>query len=275
MHTTETQMIYNRENIQTFDVKQYNRIFAFGCSFTNYYWPTWADIIAHENPTADYNNRAMPGAGNEFILANLSQAMRYFNIGENDLVLIMWSTFYRHDAYRDRRWHTPGNIYSQDNIPHNTVITHLDDVRGFAIKDLAIIDTTMKMLESQACDSVCMWGVSPQLQNYYGLSQHPEVETDWKDVEVMYKDLDGVILPDLLGTGCNGHWAETFEFLNEDGTSYIDYHPKTLNYYNYLTKIGINLSKETAQWSEDCDKHTSTVKERNQLKYLHKWYETL
>lgn len=268
-------MIYNKQNVHTLDVKQYKRIFAFGCSFTNYYWPTWADLIAHENPTADYVNRAMPGAGNQFILTNLNQAIKFFNIGENDLVLIMWSTFYRHDSYRNHRWHTPGNIYSQDNIPHDVVLKHLDDVRGFAIKDLAIIDTTTRMLESQDFDSVTMWGVSPQLQNYYGLSQHPEVETNWKDVEVMYKDLDNTILPDLLGTGCNGNWAETFEFLNADGSSYIDYHPKTENYYTYLKKIGINLSDSTATWAKECDEYTASIKQRDQLNYIHKWYETL
>ena len=25
------------------------RIFTFGCSFTQYHWPTWADILINEN----------------------------------------------------------------------------------------------------------------------------------------------------------------------------------------------------------------------------------
>ena len=37
-------------------LKNVERIFAFGCSFTKYYWPTWADVIASSelygvNPT--------------------------------------------------------------------------------------------------------------------------------------------------------------------------------------------------------------------------------
>lgn len=268
-------MIFNKDTINTLDIKKYNRIFAFGCSFTNYYWPTWADIIAHENPTADYVNRAMPGAGNSFIVAHLSQAMRYFNIGENDLVLIMWSTFYRHDAYRGMRWHTPGNIYSQDNIPHNVVLEYLDDVRGFAIKDYSLIDTTTKMLEHQAFDSATFWGVQPSLQNYYGLSQHPECELVWSDAEALYKDLDHTILPDLLGTGCDGSWAETFSFKNEDESDYVDYHPKTSKYCEYLSKVGINISADTVEWAQQCDNHTATIRYRSDLDYLHKWYETL
>jgi hypothetical protein len=268
-------MNYNRQNIHTLDIKKYNRIFAFGCSLTNYYWPTWADLIAHENPTADYNNRAMPGAGNSFIVAHLSQAIRYFNIGENDLVTIMWSTFYRHDSYRDMRWHTPGNIYSQSDVPHGVVMDYLNDTRGFAIQDLALIDTTTRMLQGVDFDSVAMWGVSPQLQNYYGLSQHPECELEWKDVELLYKDLDNSILPDLLGTGCDGHWAETFSFKNHLGEDQVDYHPKTVKYAEYLEKIGIQLSDSTKQWAQQCDEQTASIVNQDQLRHLHKWYETL
>lgn len=268
-------MNYNKENIHTLDIKKYDRIFAFGCSFTNYYWPTWADIIAHENPTADYNNRAMPGAGNSFILAHLSQAIRYYNIGPNDLVTVMWSTFYRHDAYRKMKWFTPGNIYSQNDIPHSVLLEYLDDTRGFAIRDFAIIDTATRMLQSAEFDSFTMWGVSPLLQNYYGLSQHPECELEWKDVELLYKDLDNDILPDLLGTGCDGHWAETFTFKNDDGGDHIDYHPKTTKYAEYLEKIGIQLTDSTKQWAKECDEFTASIVNQDELNYLHKWYETL
>ena len=44
----------------------YSRFFAFGCSFTSYYWPTWADIIGQEFSDR-YYNLAMCGAGNEFM----------------------------------------------------------------------------------------------------------------------------------------------------------------------------------------------------------------
>ena len=82
-------MIYNSNNITNLDLKKYNRHFSFGCSFTNYYWPTWADLISHDMPGTHYVNTAKPGAGNSYILAKLSQAMRYYNIGEGDLVSVM------------------------------------------------------------------------------------------------------------------------------------------------------------------------------------------
>jgi len=263
-------MIYNTQNIKQFDIKKYNRIFAFGCSFTNYYWPTWADLLAHENPQADYNNRGQTGAGNIFIMTQVSQAMRYFNIQEDDLVMIMWSTFYRHDAYRKNFWRLPGNIYTQDNIPMQVVMDHLSDTRGYAIRDFGAIDMTTQMLDNAKCDSVSMYGVKPSLQNYYGLSQHPEVEEGWNDVEIMYKDLDQQILPDLLGTGCGGSWGTGFTF-----GDYIDYHPTTRRYFEYLNKIGFQMSPSTATWANECDNHTRTIEDRDLLEALHPWYETL
>ena len=36
--------------IQYLDKKKYKRFFAFGCSYTEYFWPTWPDIIGQEIP---------------------------------------------------------------------------------------------------------------------------------------------------------------------------------------------------------------------------------
>ena len=69
-------MIYNTDTIQDLDLTQYKRHFTFGCSFTNYYWPSWADVIANAMPDAGYVNTAKPGAGNSYIVAKLSQALR-------------------------------------------------------------------------------------------------------------------------------------------------------------------------------------------------------
>ena len=265
-------MIYNNNNITELDLKKYNRHFVFGCSFTNYYWPTWADILTKEMPGVNYINTAKPGAGNSYILAKLSQAMRYYNIGEGDLVSIMWTTFYRQDRFQEGEWQTPGNIYTQNTVPIETVEKYYDDTFGFAQRDFALIDTAVNMMAGQEYDSLMMWGVSPDKQDYYGLSQHWDKETDCSSLKSLYKNLENSILPDLLTVGCNEHWAETFSFTQPDGSSQVDYHPKTKTYYNYLKTIGINLSEETGAWADECDAHTTSVESSEDLDYLHKWF---
>ena len=47
-----------------------NRIFTFGCSFTQYCWPTWADMLLYENSGKNYG---ISGGGFDQILSNLIQ----------------------------------------------------------------------------------------------------------------------------------------------------------------------------------------------------------
>ena len=49
------------------EFKKYKRVFAFGCSFTCYRWPTWADLIGKQCEGAEFRNYGKSGAGNLFI----------------------------------------------------------------------------------------------------------------------------------------------------------------------------------------------------------------
>ena len=54
-----------------------SRLFTFGCSFTSYHWPTWADILGREY---DYfENWGRSGGSNQFIFNSLIEAKRLNN----------------------------------------------------------------------------------------------------------------------------------------------------------------------------------------------------
>lgn len=59
-----------------------NRLFTFGCSFTNYMWPTWADILAIEFDS--YRNWGRIGAGNHFIFYSLLECINRNEITADD-----------------------------------------------------------------------------------------------------------------------------------------------------------------------------------------------
>ena len=44
--------------------EKYKRVFAFGCSFTHYSYPTWANLIAYQNTDAEFYNFGKAGMGN-------------------------------------------------------------------------------------------------------------------------------------------------------------------------------------------------------------------
>ena len=112
-------MKYTTHNAHTIDFSKYERIFTFGCSFTNYYWATWADLIASEIPHVEHINYGRCGAGQQFIQAMISQALIKHKPTHKDLLCVMYTTHYREDRHmgtnehtREPEWLTPGNIYS-------------------------------------------------------------------------------------------------------------------------------------------------------------------
>lgn len=126
------------------------RFFAFGCSFTRYVWPTWADIIGRSYDAKDYHNFGMIAAGNEFIFHQIMQAKNHYNFGPEDLILICWTNFAREDRYICGQWLASGNIFSQKLYPENWVRQWFD-LRGALIKTSGWISAAMDSLDLTGC----------------------------------------------------------------------------------------------------------------------------
>lgn len=125
------------------------KFLAFGCSFTSYIWPTWADILAQNFDS--YENWGSIGGGNQFIFNSIVEALVRGHIKENDTVGIMWTNVSREDRYVDHEWVTPGNIYTQE-IYDKKFVAKFADTRGYYIRDLAVIYATEKLLRHHGCN---------------------------------------------------------------------------------------------------------------------------
>lgn len=74
-----------------------------GCSFTQYFWPSWADMLCY-----GYDNRinlANMGSGNEYIFLTTYPYME-----KADKMCIQWSGYSRFDYCKDGKWNIDGNI---------------------------------------------------------------------------------------------------------------------------------------------------------------------
>jgi len=122
------------------------RLFVFGCSFTNYIWPTWANILGKE---FDYfENWGMAGCGNQFIFSSLNECILRNNISKDDTVIIMWTSIVREDRYIKGQWIAEGNIYNQANgFYDDYFVANCTDNRGYLIRDLSFVHSAKKMLE--------------------------------------------------------------------------------------------------------------------------------
>jgi len=97
------------------------RLFTFGCSFTEYPWPSWADLtsVAFDH----YENWGCRGIGNRAIAERIVEAHVKHNFCQDDTIIVQWSSHLRHDWYHTHRvphnrstgWKTAGSIFSSQN----------------------------------------------------------------------------------------------------------------------------------------------------------------
>lgn len=138
----------------------YKRLFTFGCSYTLYSWPTWADILGLEFPV--FNNWAVPGIGNRAIAERVAECDTYFNFNETDLVIVQWSSYYRHDwmhtqrkdtSYLSSSWKTQGSIFGNKHksIFNQDWIKNFWDEKAYYLHTLNNICLTQGLLQSTGC----------------------------------------------------------------------------------------------------------------------------
>jgi hypothetical protein len=94
---------------------KYKRFFAFGCSFTSYCWPTWADYLGLL--VEEYYNYGAAGVGNTFIYSQFLRANAYYKFNKDDLIIIAWSSPFRYDYQLDinrNKWDTI--LFNDQNV---------------------------------------------------------------------------------------------------------------------------------------------------------------
>jgi len=97
------------------------RLFTFGCSYTRYYYPTWADYLG-----AVFDKHfqfGTTGAGNKHIFNSFIYALQKYKINSNDSVVISWTSLDREDRIFNKTndFIRPGCIFSQDVFPDSWV----------------------------------------------------------------------------------------------------------------------------------------------------------
>lgn len=215
------------------DFSKYKRFFAFGCSLTKYHCPSWADLISKEMPQATYINFGVPGSGNTLISYRIAESNSRYSFNDTDLIMVMWSTFCREDRWIKGRWVPSSNIFNQSIYDSNWVEKFADPT-GYMIRDLAVMELTHGYLKSLSCSSV--------LLNSFPLT-FTDVECELSNninPLAAYTKLINKTYPSLYSLEYNNQWESDWE---------IDGHPTTIRYFNYLKKLGVNLSNNTHRYA--------------------------
>lgn len=120
------------------------RLFTFGCSYTSFCWPTWADFVGQRFD--EYYNYGQSGAGNRFILEQILEADVTHKFNQDDTVIIMWSTYHRHDLYKNNEWVTSGNVLNAKPLYDDDYLDKFFDVKGSVLHSLNYIHAAQQIL---------------------------------------------------------------------------------------------------------------------------------
>jgi hypothetical protein len=129
-----------------------SRLFTFGCSFTNYIWSTWPQILGHHYKIPLYNYGQL-GAGNMYIFNHIMQADCYYAFQPEDIIAICWTNVCREDRYVNGGWCNGGNIFSNDQFEKDWVKRWVDP-DGMTIRDLAAIKAAHEFVFSKTKNHV-------------------------------------------------------------------------------------------------------------------------
>lgn len=167
------------------------RLFTFGCSFTQYFWPTWADIMGREFD--QHINEGKVGAGNLYIFIRLITAIQQAKINKGDTVAIMWTNVVREDRFVNGEWHTHGHLYNQDYYPADFVKKYVDE-RGCFERDLPLIHAAQMLLDSIGCRNHMLSMVDITNPEQY---KHKDSTQDISHLASLYHDTLSRIRPSV------------------------------------------------------------------------------
>lgn len=91
--------------------------YSFGCSYTNFAWPTWANFVGTQFDR--HISYAQSGAGNRYIFLSVLDALQNHTIREGDVFVVQWSSLCREDRIKpnDEVFKTPGYLDYQSEYP--------------------------------------------------------------------------------------------------------------------------------------------------------------
>ena len=196
-----------------------SRLFAVGCSFTNYRWSTWFDCLAPEFDHAE--NWGQAGGGNHYIFNSVMEADQRNNFKSGDTVIVCWTSIDREDRYVDHRWHTPGNAYFATNVYNKEYLkTHIDE-RGYLIRDLAYIKAVKTLLESKPD---VRWEFLSMVE-IMAMPFPNDTVSQYRDVMRLYEDVARSIKPGYDKTVFLNNWPKPGDDPHpspEEHLAYID-----------------------------------------------------
>lgn len=246
------------------DLTKYNRVFALGCSFTSYIYPTYADVLAQECTNAKFYNLGKTGAGNSLIAYRLAEANQRFTFNSNDLVIIMWTTCFREDRFVKDRWCVEGNVYNSTFYDIDFLNKYADP-NGYLIQSCATMTLGNQFLKSLSCDSLILNGwplFNKEYNEIFDTKYLNDLKTIYANLSEMPISLFEYLHPDL---DPKKFYLKGATYIHDDGNVFTDMHPNTIASYTYLKGIGLPLTDKSYNYAINEAKVLEKLKSRQEI----------
>ncbi len=203
------------------------RLLTFGCSFTNYKYWTWANILATQYN--EFENWGQAGAGNPYIFHSVMEADQRRRFGGGDTVIVCWTDIMREDRYIEKRgWITLGNVSWADNVYRKEFIDSAVCEHGNLLRDLNMIKAVYELLQSRP-------GVIWKFLCMVPIDRVSDMDTrrvGRGDMLDLYRNVLDNFPKSFLDVLGDNYWHNNTESRLPD-----EYHPTTQEHLQYLDAV--------------------------------------
>lgn len=237
------------------------RFFAFGCSLTTYAWPTWADIVGHSlvQQGYEYHNLAVAGAGNVYIHTAITKAIMDYNITQDDIVMILWSSWTREDRFLDYGvcpdhslfWSTQGNMLNS-TFYDEQFINKYWSIEHDIIKNVNAIVSVNEMIDIDFQGHI----MAVELAWY----DEDDEEQNYEEI-LLHEHMQDMSLKNIFIE----HMPDNEEQIDIDYVNRHDGHPQAKDAMEYVNKYivpqtDITITDETVQFVNKWQKIMDDIK---------------
>lgn len=224
------------------------RLFTFGCSYTSWNWPTWADLLGLE--VEHFENWGHAGIGNRAIAERVAECHIKNKFTKNDQVIVQWTSHLRHDYLKfseKEPWQTKGSVFSYQNedIFDKKWVDTFYDEKAFFLHTLNYIQLAKGLLESTGCEfyftsisDLKTLGTDIPHQKGHGenLRNTPELADAFQEynLEEYRHILQGKHWLCALGLHAWNMPNESWWFTDDQGNKWIELHPSPSQHLSWV-----------------------------------------
>lgn len=146
------------------------KIAAIGCSFTDYIWPTYADIL-------EVDKYGQPGIGNERIFYTLSHLYKTQQLQLYDAIVIQWTGPFRFDYLKKNGW-----THNDGSIAHSEVNRYIwQSIKKWYNEDFEIAKSENYILATKAiCNDLGIKQYHMSMTDFVDYVDLPELKQNFK-----------------------------------------------------------------------------------------------